>query len=143
MGKVIPLTDEEVMLGLSAVKRGTAEQVASAIGRSRKVVLLRLRAFEDDGRAHICGWHPTPGEPSPIWAEGLGESVAKPPRSVTVAAWMAENADLQKRLNEARSRACVRAKMLARIRKDQRSGLDLWACPNLGALPMIPYARPA
>lgn len=110
----------------------TVVEAEKATGASRKSVRLALKHWKAQDAIHLAAYRAVRGGFEACWALGSGKDAPEPDRISR------SKASCERRMAYAREQRV--AQMLSR---DQRSGLDLWACPNLGALPMIPYARPA
>lgn len=137
------MSDEEILTGLRLIGKGTSEQVASAIVRSYTAVRKRLLKLAKEGRVFVCEWAPSLGQAMPIWREGKGKTPPRMTRSESLKAWALAHPEEAARQAMIRTRASREINHRRFLATDHRTPLERAICPNLSALPQIPYARPA
>ena len=122
-----------VLGALAKIQRGTAAEVHRAgEGFQLKSCQKYLVEWQDSGDIHVGDWVQRGPKMVAVWFFGPGENVSMPKRAVHPVAM------------SARKRELISLGIAARqARINKLPALDRILCPDLGKLPMVPFARPA
>lgn len=109
----------------------TVAEAADELSVSRKSVRSALRHWKEKRAIHIAEFKAVRWGYEQLWRLGSGDDAPMPDR-----------VSRTKASQERRMAAAREGRVIARLQEDARPWLDVWVCPNLGALPHLPYARP-
>ena len=127
------MTALAVLGALAKIQRGTAADVHQAgEGFQLKSCHKYLVEWQNSGDIHVGDWIQRGSMMAAVWFFGPGENVPMPKRAVHPVAM------------SARKRELISLGIAARrARINKLPALERILCPDLGKLPMVPFARPA
>ena len=128
------MTALAVLGTLEKIVHGTAAEVHAAAGGQFQIKSAHkyLTEWHDSGDVHIGGWVQRGSMWAAVWHIGPGKDVPMP----------ANQARKPRVSAEARANAIKASLSLRRARINRLPALDRALCPDLGKLPMVPFARP-
>ena len=115
----------------------TLTEVCDETGISNTTVSNICKEFRDLGNAHILRYEQRRSTWVPVWSLGPGTDAqfprGQPPK------------ERREYVRQLKARQEIKAQERRKFdhRRDYRGEIERWACPDLGKLPMVPFARPA